>query len=50
MVHHLGIGLSQLRDQWLEAIRALQSVLRILLSQSIQGLQAIKSLTNLRDC
>ena len=50
MMYHLGIGLSQLGDQGLEAVRALQSVLRVPFPEGVQGLQAIESLTHLRDC
>jgi hypothetical protein len=47
---HLGIGLSQLWDHGFEAVGALQSVLWVPLPEGVQGLQAIESLTHLRDC
>ena len=50
MMCHLGIDLPQLRDHGLEAVGALQSVLWVPLPEGIQRLQAIESLTHLRDC
>jgi hypothetical protein len=50
MMRHLGIDLPQLWDHGFEAVGALQSVLWVPLPEGIQGLQAIESLTHLRDC